>query len=141
MRLFDGINHELTDKDLLHLAKTIHKEIEKTSTNGVVITMGTNAIEDVAFFIDCVTKTHKPIVITGANYPQGHIGYDGLKNLHNAMIIASSTIELPCLSTMLTFDNKIIAAKYDMKYLLGLSNDFMIKCFFKFKKYDVMFAS
>lgn len=58
--------------------------------DGIVITHGTDTLEESAFLLQLLVRTHKPIVLTGANRPSNALGADGLRNLYNALCIACS---------------------------------------------------
>lgn len=58
--------------------------------DGIVITHGTDTLEESAFLLQLLIETHKPIVLTGANRPSNALGADGLRNLYNALCIACS---------------------------------------------------
>ena len=56
----------------------------------MVVTQGTNSIEEVAYFINLVINTKKPIVFTGSFRPNNSMDHDGSKNLYNAILLAAS---------------------------------------------------
>lgn len=58
--------------------------------DGIVITHGTDTLEESAFLLQLLVRTHKPVVLTGANRPSNALGADGLRNLYNALCIACS---------------------------------------------------
>ncbi len=93
--------------DLLTLARTIAQEA-RSGVDGVVVTHGTDALEEVAFFIDEVAPAALPIVFTGAMRPSWAAGYDGVKNLENALCIAAA---VPAeYGTLVTMNDEIFAA-------------------------------
>ncbi len=67
--LFNIISHEITCDMLIDLGKRVQAIVDKPDITGIVITQGTNALEEVAYFIHLVIKTKKPIVFTGAMKP------------------------------------------------------------------------
>ncbi len=73
---------------LLALARCIQQEA-RSGVDGVVVTHGTDTLEEVAFFIDEVAPVALPIVFTGAMRPSWATGYDGIKNLENALRVAA----------------------------------------------------
>lgn len=68
--------------------------------DGIVITHGTDTLEESAFLLCLLVRTHKPIVLTGANRPSNALGADGLRNLYNALCIACSECAHGVLVTM-----------------------------------------
>lgn len=72
------------------LAEIVRSEIAKPSVAGIVITHGTDTIEETAYFLNLVIDTHKPIVIVGSMRPATAYSADGPLNLLNAVHVASS---------------------------------------------------
>jgi L-asparaginase len=58
--------------------------------DGIVITHGTDTIEETSYFLNLVVKSKKPVVIVGAMRPSTAISADGPINLYNAVILAGS---------------------------------------------------
>ena len=79
------ISHELTINEIQELAELITK-ILSSDTDGVIVSMGTNAIEDIAYYTGLLVNTNKPIIFTGSHYPQGSLFFDGVANGHDAGI-------------------------------------------------------
>jgi len=78
--------------------------------DGVVITHGTDTIEETAYFVDLVTAKGRPIVFTGAMLPPELPGADGPLNLHNALLVASAA-EARGRGVLVTFAGEIHAAR------------------------------
>lgn len=74
---------------MLKLGRTIHEKMAKTDFDGVVITHGTDTLEETAYFLDLFIQTRKPVVVTGAMRSSNEIGSDGLYNLLSAIRVAS----------------------------------------------------
>jgi L-asparaginase len=97
----------LRSADLLTLARFIEQEA-KSDVDGVVVTHGTDTMEEVAFFIDEVTPVALPLVFTGAMRPSWAAGYDGVKNLENALRVAAA---VPAeYGTLVTMNDEVFAA-------------------------------
>lgn len=58
--------------------------------DGIVITHGTDTLEETAYFLSLTVRAKMPIVLTGAMRPPGAMGSDGAANLHQAIAVASS---------------------------------------------------
>src|SRR3989337_1302807 len=82
-------SHALVDKDWLDLVRTIHSIFDNNKADGVVITHGTNTIEETAYFLNLVLKTAKPVVLVGSMRPSSAISADGYLNLVNAIKVAA----------------------------------------------------
>ena len=82
-------SHALVDKDWLELLRTIHKLFDEDKADGIVITHGTNTIEETAYFLNLTLKTDKPVVVVGSMRPASAISADGYLNLLNAVRVAA----------------------------------------------------
>jgi L-asparaginase len=58
--------------------------------DGVVVTTGTDTMEEIAYFLDLTVRSPKPVVITGSMRPWTVIGTDAPANLYNAIKLAAS---------------------------------------------------
>jgi L-asparaginase len=74
--------------DLLAAARFLRQCIQE-DTDGVVVTHGTDTLEEVAYFFDEIFSPRVPIVFTGAMRPGWASEYDGSRNLENALRVAS----------------------------------------------------
>ena len=77
------------DKDWLDLVRTIHLIFDQDRADGVVITHGTNTIEETAYFLNLTLKTDKAVVLVGSMRPSSAISADGYLNLLNAVRVAA----------------------------------------------------
>ena len=82
-------SHALVDKDWLDLVRTIHLIFDQDRADGVVITHGTNTIEETAYFLNLTLKTDKAVVLVGSMRPSSAISADGYLNLLNAVRVAA----------------------------------------------------
>ncbi len=83
-------SEDMTNAGLLKIAKRVNAVLAKPDVAGVVITHGTDTIEETAYFLNLVTKSQKPVVIVGAMRPATALSADGPLNLYNAVAIAGS---------------------------------------------------
>ncbi len=81
--------HMTIDK-LMELKKFIKKTLEKQEVCGVVVTVGTDTLEETAYFIDLTIKNTKPIIFVGAMRNASELGYDGASNLAAGIQVAIS---------------------------------------------------
>src|SRR5881227_2667265 len=82
-------SHALIDKDWLDLVRTIHKIFDEDKADGIVITHGTNTIEETAYFLNLTLKTDKPVVLVGSMRPSSAVSADGYLNVVNAVKVAA----------------------------------------------------
>jgi len=74
---------------MLALANRIAALAKDKSVNGVVITHGTDTMEETAYFLNLVVKTDKPVVLVGSMRPSTAVSADGPLNLYNAIAVAA----------------------------------------------------
>jgi L-asparaginase len=79
----------LTFDDLTALSAAIAAELETGEVDGVVITQGTDTIEETAFLLDLCHGHEQPVVVTGAMRNPTLPGADGPANLHSAVLAAA----------------------------------------------------
>lgn len=72
---------QMTPQKMLSLAHEVKKALADPAVNGVVITHGTDTVEESAFFLDTVLDENKPVVFTAAMRDAGGISPDGPKNI------------------------------------------------------------
>ena len=80
------MNHEVW----LKLAKRVNEVLSSDDTDGVVITHGTDTMEETAYFLSLVVKSDKPVVLVGSMRPATAISADGPINLYNGVALAGS---------------------------------------------------
>src|SRR6201988_341093 len=73
---------------MLTLAKRINELMAKSDVDGIVVTHGTDAMEETAFFLNLVVKGDKPVVMVGSMRPSTAVSADGPLNLYNAVGVA-----------------------------------------------------
>jgi L-asparaginase len=79
----------LVDADWLDLVRKIHAIFDQDEADGIVITHGTNTLEETAYFLNLVLKTDKPVVIVGSMRPSSGLSADGDLNVVNAVRVAA----------------------------------------------------
>lgn len=81
---------DLLLSDWIKLAGIVQNAVNNSNVNGVVVTHGTDTMEETAYFLSLVIDTKKPIVLVGSMRPATSISSDGPLNLYNAVAIAGS---------------------------------------------------
>ena len=89
-QVFQIASENMTPQHWLTLAKRVNTLLAQDDVDGIVITHGTDTIEETAYFLNLVVKSKKPVVIVGAMRPATAISADGPINLYDATAVAAS---------------------------------------------------
>ena len=82
-------SNNLTDDVLLKVTKRTNELLADPKVSGVVITHGTDTLEETAWFLNLTVKSRKPVIVIGAMRPATAISADGPVNLLNAVRLAA----------------------------------------------------
>jgi L-asparaginase len=82
-------SQDMSFEIMLRLAKRITELAMKNDVDGIVITHGTDTMEETAYFLNLVCKTDKPVVLVGSMRPSTAVSADGPLNLYNAVSVAA----------------------------------------------------
>ncbi|MBN1299907.1 MAG: asparaginase [Melioribacteraceae bacterium] len=80
----------MTPELMMELSKKVKEFINRDDVDGIVITHGTDTLEETAYLLDLTIKTYKPIVVIGAMKTSSEPDWDGPKNLTDAIHIINN---------------------------------------------------
>lgn len=89
-QVFQIASENMSNDHWLVLAKRINVLLAQPNVDGIVITHGTDTLEETAYFLNLVVKSRKPVVLVGSMRPSTAISADGPVNLYNAVLLAAS---------------------------------------------------
>jgi L-asparaginase len=101
----------ITPSQWLQLARSINSVFEKRpDVAGIVVTHGTDRLEETAFFLHLTVRSEKPVVVVGAQRPSTGISPDGPINLLSAVRVAAAHDAMGK-GVMVVMDDRIISAR------------------------------
>ena len=109
---FNVPSPHITPKHMLKLYQKIKEEAD--NFDGVVITHGTDTLEETAYFLDTMEVSNIPIVLTGAMRSSNELGSDGVYNYISALRVASHEKAVGK-GVLVVMNDEIHAAKYVTK--------------------------
>jgi L-asparaginase len=102
--------HAISDTDLAELTASVRYQLDREGVDGVVVTHGTNTLEETAWLLHLVVPADRPVVVTGAMRPASALSGDGPLNLVNAVRVAAS-VAARGLGTLVLLDDTIHGAR------------------------------
>lgn len=99
---------EMTLEDLRDIAKAIQNVLDE-GVDGIVLTHGTDTMEETAYMMDLIFDTDTPIVFTGSQLSIEDLGFDGHSNIRDAVLTASYP-DSRGQGVLIVFDQVIIPA-------------------------------
>ena len=105
---------DMTPATVLRLARTIRSTLAAGDVDGVVVTHGTDTMEESAFALDLLFDGEQPVVITGAMRNASQPGSDGPRNLLSAVRVAAS-INTRGLGVAVVMNDQMHAPRYVTK--------------------------
>ncbi len=84
----------MSPNDWLILARRVNELLKRSDVDAIVITHGTNTLEETSFFLHLTVRSKKPIVFVGAMRPATAISADGPMNILQAVVVAGTSKSL-----------------------------------------------
>ena len=101
---------DITASIWFRIASAINELAENELVSGLVITHGTDTLEETAYFLNLTVKTDKPVVVTGSMRPATSISSDGALNLYQSVCVAASEASRGR-GVLAVFSDRIFAAR------------------------------
>ncbi|WP_230137433.1 asparaginase, partial [Peribacillus frigoritolerans] len=114
VNLFQISSMSMSFEKMQQLNLAIKKELEDPEVTGIVVTHGTDTLEETAYFLDVTSKDQRPIVLTGSQRSPQEVGTDVYSNLRNSILCAASDL-IRDVGVVVVFNERIYSAKYVKK--------------------------
>lgn len=110
--LFTVNSSQLTTDHQLRLLHAVHEVLADPAVDGVVVTHGTDTLEESAFFLDLFHGDRRPVVLTGAQKPLDAEDGDAAGNLYDALLTAATGRDI---GAVIVFAGQVFAARGTVK--------------------------
>ena len=107
-------SQDMNDEVWLKLSKRVNELLNKEGYDSVVITHGTDTMEETAYFLNLTVKSDKPVILAGSMRPSNAISADGPANLYNAVAAAVSP-NCKGMGVLCCMNNQLLDAKTVIK--------------------------
>ena len=86
--LYHLASPQITEREMLGIKNRIEEAV-KEGYDGVVVTHGTDTLEETAYYLELTLDIKIPVVVTGAMRSSNEIGADGLANLRSSLVVST----------------------------------------------------
>ena len=120
-QVFQIASESFTNDNLLTLARRVSELAKQPGVDGIVVTHGTDTLEETGFFLNLVVHTNKPIVMVGSMRPGTALSADGALNLFDAVSVAASK-DAMSKGVLVTMNDEIQTAR-DVSKLVNIKTE------------------
>ena len=112
--VFQIPSNRMTFNDLEVLKEKIEDLFQDDSIDGIVVTHGTDTLEETSYFLDLTIKDSRPVVVTGSQRGPTVLGTDAFVNLRQSILLAADDAAKD-FGTLVLFNERIFSARYVTK--------------------------
>lgn len=112
--LFVTGSYSLEMGQIQRIAAEVLKHVNNPQVDSVVVTHGTDTMEETAFLVELVNNTNKVVVFTGAQRSADHTDTDGPRNLGQALTVAADA-RFSDMGSLICFDGEVQTARGSRK--------------------------
>ena len=120
-QVFQIASESFTNDNLLTLARRVSELAKQPGVDGIVVTHGTDTLEETGFFLNLVVHTNKPIVMVGSMRPGTAPSADSALNLFDAVSVAASK-DAMSKGVLVTMNDEIQTAR-DVSKLVNIKTE------------------
>ncbi len=112
--IFQVPSNQMNPEKLFRLKGRIETLLTDSQIDGVVVTHGTDTLEETAYYLDLTISNDKPIVVTGSQRGPFELGTDAMVNIRQSILAAASK-KLRDFGTVVLFNERLFSARYVKK--------------------------
>ncbi|MFC4801322.1 asparaginase [Neobacillus sp. GCM10023253] len=112
--IFQIPSNQMNPERLSQLRDRIEALLPDPQVDGVVVTHGTDTLEETAYYLDLTIANDKPIVVTGSQKGPFDLGTDAMNNIRQSILAAASE-KLNSFGTVVQFNERLFSARYVKK--------------------------
>jgi len=112
--VFQIPSNHMTFEYLVTLKEKIEEIFKNDNVDGIVITHGTDTLEETSYFLDLVISDKRPVIVTGSQRGPEVNGTDAFVNLRQSILLAASEHSIN-LGTLVLFNERIFSGRYIKK--------------------------
>lgn len=113
--VFQVPSNQMNFEYFIILKQKIEEIFQDEDVDGIVVTHGTDTMEETAYFLDLTIADKRPVVMTGSQRVPDALGSDAYPNVRQAILVASDANSRDA-GTLVLFNERIFAARHVTKY-------------------------
>lgn len=103
-------SQDMSPSTWISIANKVNEVLSRSAVDGVIITHGTDTMEETAYFLSLTVKSKKPVILVGSMRPSTSLSADGALNLYNAVALAASA-QARAKGALILMNDEIFAAR------------------------------
>lgn len=112
--VFQIPSNQMNFQKFIVLKKKIKQVFENKEVDGIVVTHGTDTLEETSYFLDLTISDERPVVLTGSQRVPNALGSDAYTNLRHAILVASNDHSRD-MGVLTVFNERIFSPRYLIK--------------------------
>lgn len=112
--IFQIPSNQMNNTRLKELRNRIAELLTNDDVDGIVVTHGTDTLEETAYYLDLTLDNKKPVIVTGSQRGPSQIGSDAMSNIRQS-VLAAANQQVKKLGVVVLFNERLFSARYVQK--------------------------
>lgn len=112
--IFQIPSNQMNNNRLKELRNRIAELLTNDEVDGIVVTHGTDTLEETAYYLDLTLDNKKPVIVTGSQRGPSQIGSDAMSNIRQS-VLAAANQQVKKLGVVVLFNERLFSARYVQK--------------------------